>query len=76
MPGNRLARGRVVIEQAKGLLSERAGVDMPEAFARLRRYARDHNRHLSEVAQALINGAIESQAFLDHPASETGSGPG
>jgi len=34
---------RVVIEHAKGVISERAGVDLTEAFARLRRYARNHN---------------------------------
>ena len=28
---------RVVIEQAKGVISERAGVDLAEAFSRLRR---------------------------------------
>src|SRR5437667_805312 len=41
---------RVVIEQAKGVISERAGVDLAEAFSRLRRYARDHNRRLTDVA--------------------------
>ena len=34
---------RVVIEQAKGVIAERAGVDLAEAFSRLRRYARNHN---------------------------------
>ena len=32
---------RVVIEQAKGVISERAGVDLAEAFSRLRAYARN-----------------------------------
>ncbi|MEY2591232.1 MAG: hypothetical protein QOJ67_3216, partial [Acidimicrobiaceae bacterium] len=31
---------RVVIEQAKGVVSERAGLDMEQAFSRLRRHAR------------------------------------
>ena len=31
---------RVVIEQAKGVIAERAGVDLAEAFSRLRAYAR------------------------------------
>ena len=34
---------RVVIEQAKGVISERAGVDLAEAFSRLRAYARNGN---------------------------------
>ena len=57
---------RVVIEQAKGVLSERAHVDMDAAFQLLRRYARDHNRRLAEVARALIRDEL-SIADL-HPA--------
>lgn len=41
---------RIVIEQAKGMISERARVDMDEAFARLRRYARAHQVRLTDVA--------------------------
>ena len=33
---------RILIEQAKGIISERAGITLPEAFSRLRRHARDH----------------------------------
>jgi len=36
---------RVIIEQAKGVISERAGVDLAEAFARLRRVRRRRRRH-------------------------------
>jgi transcriptional regulator with GAF, ATPase, and Fis domain len=46
---------RVLIEQAKGKLAERHGVDMEQAFSALRRYARAHNRRLSDVARALID---------------------
>jgi GAF domain-containing protein len=53
---------RVAIEQAKGILAERAKVDMQEAFSRLRRYARDHNRELSVVAKELINGTLPGDA--------------
>jgi AmiR/NasT family two-component response regulator len=54
---------RIVIEQAKGVVFERAGVDMAEAFARLRKYARDHNVHLTDVAQATIDGTLDPQAW-------------
>ena len=54
---------RVVIEQAKGVISERAGVDLAEAFARLRAYARNHNRRLTDVAQAATDGALDPAAW-------------
>ncbi len=55
---------RVVIEQAKGVLAERAGVDLTEAFARMRAYARDSNRRLSDVARAAVAGTLEPRAWL------------
>jgi GAF domain-containing protein len=54
---------RIVIEQAKGVIFERAGVDMPEAFSRLRNYARGHNIPLTQVAQAAIDGTLDPQAW-------------
>ncbi len=54
---------RVVIEQAKGVISERAGVDLAEAFTRLRRYARDSNQRLTEVAQAAVDGTLDPGAW-------------
>jgi GAF domain-containing protein len=56
---------RVVIEQAKGVISERAGIGLAEAFSRLRTYARDHNLRLTEVAQAAIGGTLDPSAW-DH----------
>ncbi|MEV0740414.1 GAF and ANTAR domain-containing protein [Streptomyces sp. NPDC050549] len=47
---------RVLIEQAKGKLAERQNIDMERAFTTLRAYARAHNRRLSEVARAFIDG--------------------
>jgi transcriptional regulator with GAF, ATPase, and Fis domain len=47
---------RVVIEQAKGKLAERLGVDMDRAFGLLRDFARARNRRLSELAQAFVDG--------------------
>jgi GAF domain-containing protein len=54
---------RVVIEQAKGVISERTGVDLAEAFARLRSFARSHNRRLTDVAQAAIDGTLDPLAW-------------
>lgn len=57
-------QSRVVIEQAKGLLAERLQVSMDEAFARLRGYAREHSRRLSQVAEELIDGVLDDAALL------------
>ena len=46
---------RVLIEQAKGKLAERQGIDMERAFTALRGYARAHNRRLSDLARAFID---------------------
>jgi AmiR/NasT family two-component response regulator len=53
---------RVVIEQAKGVIAERAGVDLAEAFSRLRAYARSRNLRLTDVAQAAIDGTLDPLA--------------
>lgn len=49
---------RVVIEQAKGIVAERRQVDMDEAFALLRSYARSHRTQLSDVARAIIDHTL------------------
>jgi GAF domain-containing protein len=49
---------RIAIEQAKGVLAERAGVGMDEAFDRLRRFARDQSIKLSDVATSVVDGDI------------------
>jgi AmiR/NasT family two-component response regulator len=48
---------RVVIEQAKGKLAERLGLDMGQAFSLLRDHARARNLRLSDLAQAVIDGS-------------------
>ena len=45
---------RVIIEQAKGVLAQRGNLTMDAAFDRLRRYARNHNLRLSEVARQVV----------------------
>jgi hypothetical protein len=47
---------RVIIEQAKGKLAERLGLDMNQAFSLLRDQARARNLRLSDLAQAVIDG--------------------
>ena len=45
---------RVVIEQAKGMLAERHGEDLPAAFERLRRQARSTNTTVRDVAEKVV----------------------
>jgi len=54
----RALNSRVVIEQAKGMLAQHLGLDMADAFAVLRGYARDHNLLLSDVASSLARGDV------------------
>jgi len=53
---NRALNSRVVIEQAKGIVAERLGLDMEHAFHLLRNHARNHNLRLSDVASGVIDG--------------------
>ena len=54
---------RIIIEQAKGMLAERLGLDVEQAFAALRRFTRDHNLRLADTARALLAGTLEPGAF-------------
>jgi GAF domain-containing protein len=54
---------RIVIEQAKGVIAERSGVDMAEAFSRLRRYARSNQLRLTDVAQTAVDGTLDPSAW-------------
>ena len=47
---------RALIERAKGILMERHSIDEREAFDRLRRHARSHNRTVVDVAAAVTEG--------------------
>jgi transcriptional regulator with GAF, ATPase, and Fis domain len=57
---------RVVIEQAKGKLAERLGLDMDQAFNVLRDHARARNLRLSDLARAFIDGTQD----ISRPNSE------
>ncbi len=54
---------RVIIEQAKGVLSERAGIELSEAFSRMRAYAREHNLKLTDVAESAVAGTLDPRAW-------------
>ena len=47
---------RVIIEQAKGKLAERLGIDVNQAFSLLRDQARNRNQRLSDLARAFVEG--------------------
>lgn len=49
---------RILVEQAKGALSERAQVDVDEAFGLIRNHSRQTRQPLSAVAAAVIDGSI------------------
>ncbi|MBK6762321.1 MAG: ANTAR domain-containing protein [Micrococcales bacterium] len=52
------ARMRAVIEQAKGVLVERHGITLDEAFERLRSMSQEHNVRVVEVAATVVGVAI------------------
>jgi GAF domain-containing protein len=63
---------RVVIEQAKGVLAERAGLTMELAFEAMRRHARNHNLRLVDVASSVIDKTLAPGALDPTPRSARG----
>jgi transcriptional regulator with GAF, ATPase, and Fis domain len=61
---------RIMIEQAKGVLSARAEISVGEAFSRMRTHARRTGRQLTSVAEAVVTGSLD-QGDL-HPVSDPG----
>jgi GAF domain-containing protein len=54
---------RVIIEQAKGMISEYLTMTVDDAFKVLRDYAHYHNRRLSEVASDVVDRRIPSASL-------------
>lgn len=67
---NTALTSRVVLEQAKGVVAQAGGLDMEQAFGALRRYARDHNERLSEVAAAVTGRSLSVQRLLEHASAK------
>lgn len=64
---------RVVIEQAKGALAQRGGIDVDEAFLVLRRYARSHQQSLRQLAAELLVNNDLADKILNSDTSGTDS---
>lgn len=50
---------RVVLEQAKGMLAERHGSQLDDAFDQLRRAAREQRRTLREIAEDVVSRRVD-----------------
>lgn len=61
---------RIVIEQAKGMVAEREGVSMEQAFTALRGYARKQNLRLGDVARSVIDGRLTASALSLRPVTD------
>ena len=59
----RALNSRIVVEQAKGVIAERLGLEMGEAFARLRGHARNHNLRLADLASPVVDGDIQPSSL-------------
>ena len=64
---NHALNSRIVIEQAKGMVAEREGLDMEQSFAMLRNHARNHNLRLADVAGEVVGGTIPASTLCRLP---------
>ncbi len=62
---------RVVIEQAKGILAERHGLETENAFELMRAFARHDRRRLDDVARAIIGRSPSVARLLTRAAEST-----
>jgi hypothetical protein len=60
-------RGGDLIEQAKGMVAERAQLSVGDAFVRIRGYARNRNQRLAAVCHAIIDGTISADDLTRTP---------
>ncbi|MEV6912436.1 ANTAR domain-containing protein [Amycolatopsis sp. NPDC051071] len=60
---------RVIIEQAKGLVSARLEIGPDEAFLLVRRYARGHNQRISELCERLVSRRMSVSDLVSRAAA-------
>ena len=65
---------RVVIEQAKGVVAERLGLHVDQAFDVLREHARSHHEKLSETARRVVSRELDLGASRRPPFEDAPSG--
>ena len=65
---NAALNSRVTIEQAKGILNERLGLDMDQAFRVLRNHARTNNLLLADLAHDIVTASVGTDAIVSIPA--------
>jgi GAF domain-containing protein len=69
---NHALNSRIAIEQAKGMLAERANLDVNEAFRWLRVHARSHNLRLADLAMDITSGGEVLRAIGPPPSKLAG----
>jgi GAF domain-containing protein len=61
---------RIIIEQAKGMLAERAQIDVATAFDRIRTLSRNTNTKLTDLSNQIVDGRVDldtlSTGFHQH----------
>ena len=57
-------QSRIVIEQAKGVLAARLGIDVHDAFGRLRGHARCRRQKLTDLARQVVRGDIPAELTI------------
>jgi GAF domain-containing protein len=60
-------RSRIVLEQAKGIIAERAHLSMELSFTALRQYSRNNNIKLIDAAQSIIDGTLAPASLKSRP---------
>jgi GAF domain-containing protein len=66
---NSALNSRVVIEQAKGKVSQATNADMAQSFRRLRNHARNHNLLLAVLSEHVARGAIDPRSLDPLPST-------